>query len=440
MNANSNGSANGNTQLLRQVEESYIRIGCPEKVMCALSGGADSVALLLILNELRKKYPLSLYAVHIHHGLRKASDSEETFVRSLCESLPVPLEVVRIHVPENGNTESLARNGRYEAIYETAENINCRVIVLAHHASDQAELLLMRLVRGCGDGLHCMREISEAENGMLLWRPLISVMPDNLRTYNNEHHAAWCEDESNHDTAYVRNYMRHCVLPLLEKKCPGAVANMARSAGLISRNIDYITSESGKILQMAAEKAVIPALNCDMLKKYHPALIAETVRLWLKPYIKDIPYAVPDRLMALSHGQKCPVSQGISAERYGDRIYLTGSVFSVGPGRTEVTPYEGETGDGKTRQAMPESVYRNAVLRYRKTGDVICPWGLHGSKSLSDYMTDRKIPRPLRDYIPLMCIGNQVVWVIGYGIARMAAVRENEPCVMLHYYPPEEKD
>lgn len=225
--------------LFSRLQAAYRSIGSPDRVMAAVSGGADSVALLSLLCRLRAEEKLQVVAVHVNHGLRDASEGEEKAVLELCRRLDVLCRVYHVQV-EAGNTEEKARTARYEALFAAAEEYGCRYIALAHHAGDQAETVLMRMVRGCGDGLSGMRELTCRREGLYLWRPLLSVVPEELRKWNTNEQLLWCEDESNRDEKYVRNFFRHRILPLMESRFGNARVNITQSADIIRWNNDYI--------------------------------------------------------------------------------------------------------------------------------------------------------------------------------------------------------
>ena len=157
---------------MKRVTASYLKIGQPAKLVLGLSGGADSVALALLLLELKKQYPLSLTCVHVHHGLRDNADLDAAFVRAFCEEHALPLIVEYVNVSCDGNVEANARAARYRAFAKTMSNAEKEWLVLGHHLDDQAETMLMRLMVGTGNkGLASMREVSN-----YIWRPLLGTI------------------------------------------------------------------------------------------------------------------------------------------------------------------------------------------------------------------------------------------------------------------------
>lgn len=198
----------------------YVASG--ERVLVGLSGGLDSVVLLHVLRPEAAQRDIPLSALHVHHGLSPNADAWEGHCRSLCADWGVPLTVERVDVERasDDGLEAAARRARHAAYARTAAGA---WIVLAHHRDDQAETLLFNLLRGTG--LRGAAAMAEA-NGRLL-RPLLAVGRQDIAAYATEHGLRWIDDESNADTRYSRNHLRHEVLAGVEARFPGASANLA---------------------------------------------------------------------------------------------------------------------------------------------------------------------------------------------------------------------
>ncbi|SUX54239.1 tRNA lysidine(34) synthetase TilS [Chromobacterium vaccinii] len=197
-----------------------------------LSGGLDSVALLSLLCEARERRPaLALSAVHVHHGLSPNADAWAGHCQSLCDALGVSLRIERVQVRAGGgeSVEAAAREARYAAYRLSAAS----VIALAHHQDDQAETVLLQLLRGGGArALAAMPALRELSAGKLLWRPLLEIPRARLEAYVRERGLSWVDDESNLDTRYRRNLLRHDILPRLERALPHYRSHLARAAML----------------------------------------------------------------------------------------------------------------------------------------------------------------------------------------------------------------
>ena len=195
-----------------------------QRLLVGLSGGIDSVVLLHCLRPIASQRCLQLAGLHVHHGLSPNADAWEAHCRALCEAWGVGLTVARVEV-ERGSRDGLeaaARRARH-AVFAQAEG---DWVVLAHHRDDQAETLLFNLLRGTG--VRGAAAMSEAPGRLL--RPLLGIGRDEIETYATENHLRWVEDESNADTTFSRNHLRHQVLAGLERRFPGSGANLAAAA------------------------------------------------------------------------------------------------------------------------------------------------------------------------------------------------------------------
>ena len=212
------------------------------RLKVAFSGGCDSTVLLHMLCGLREQMGWQeLQAVHVHHGLQQAADQWERHCQEVCDRLAVPLQVLHIRVPSTGaSAEDRARKARYRAWEELLQTGD--VLALAHHADDQAETVLMRLLRGAGPtGMAGMPATRSLGAGALA-RPLLEVSRDELHRYALQHQLNWVEDPENENPSHDRNFIRHRVLPLLQQHWPGASASIRRS-GDIARQTGQLCSE-----------------------------------------------------------------------------------------------------------------------------------------------------------------------------------------------------
>lgn len=213
------------------------------EITVALSGGADSVALLLILQELQAEYGFTLAAVHVHHGIRGAeADRDAAFCTSLCKKLDIPFQMVKINVPayaaeQRISIETAARLLRYAALDEAAPT---GFLATAHHAGDQAETLLFHLLRG--SGLRGLCGIPQVRGRIL--RPLLSATKEELLAYLAERGQDFVTDSTNFETDAARNFLRQEAIPLLERCNPQAVPHMARTAMLLSEDEAYLQTQA----------------------------------------------------------------------------------------------------------------------------------------------------------------------------------------------------
>ncbi|BDT75221.1 tRNA lysidine(34) synthetase TilS [Polynucleobacter sp. KF022] len=228
-----------------------------KRIAVALSGGLDSVVLLDTVCKAQTKNQAKnqIYAFHIHHGLQKPADDWLIFCEKLAKKYKIHFDFRLLHLnsdQENGNVEARARAGRYEALADLCEEYGIEDLLLAHHQNDQAETVLLQLLRGSGvaglSGMPASRAISGIPS-ITLWRPLLNQSRQELEAYAKEHQLKWIEDPSNQDNKYRRNAVRKKIIPALEKIQPEALANMARSAELLSEAqtlLNRLAKQDGK--------------------------------------------------------------------------------------------------------------------------------------------------------------------------------------------------
>ena len=217
-------------QQVHDVISSLINGKSPLDLLFALSGGIDSCVLLHALVEVKKSLDFNFRVMHVHHGLSPNADTWVEFCKQTCVVYQVPLEVERVEVQKGAGIglEAAARDARYKVLYDAGADY----IILAHHQDDQAETLLLQLIRGAGlKGLSAMA--AQDENRCLL-RPLLDISRQEIEAYAKANQLAWIDDESNLDTKYDRNYCRHEIMPVIKARFPAADETLARSASHIA--------------------------------------------------------------------------------------------------------------------------------------------------------------------------------------------------------------
>ena len=277
-----------------------------KRIAVALSGGLDSVVLLDTVCKAQAKRTTQtkdqIYAFHIHHGLQKPADDWLVFCEKLAKQYKIHFDFRLLHLDTEdakGNIEARARVGRYEALADLCEEYGIEDLLLAHHQNDQAETVLLQLLRGSGvaglSGMPASRVITSNPN-ITLWRPLLNQSRQELEAYAKEHKLKWIEDPSNQNTKYRRNAVRKKIIPALENIQPEALANMARSAELLGEAqtlLNRLAQQDGKgILNKGQLKvASLLALAGDDLPAANNVL-----RYWLQTQQLAMPSQ--DRLQA----------------------------------------------------------------------------------------------------------------------------------------------
>lgn len=220
---------NSPISLISRTEYTLRRMDAPGCRVCiGLSGGMDSVVLLALLSQLRTILDLQLSAIHVHHGLSQNADQWAQFCASLCAAYSIPVAVVRVHIDRSspGGVEALARGARYGAF----NTVDADLLALAQHADDQAETVLHQILRGTGlKGMAGMGETRVLREGLRLIRPLLEISRGEIEAFAREHRLKWIEDESNAETTFTRNFIRHELTPIVEARFPHYRESLARA-------------------------------------------------------------------------------------------------------------------------------------------------------------------------------------------------------------------
>ena len=404
-------------------------------VLAAVSGGADSVALLALLKDLADKGGIRLLAAHFEHGIRgDASREDAEFVRRLCESWRVPLIEGKGDVPalarERGmGLEQAARDARREFLRAAREQAGADCVALAHHLDDQAETVLMHLLRGAGlTGAAGMREW---ENG--LWRPLLGVRKAELTDFLRERGVAWREDASNAVPDNPRNIIRLTAMPALERAYPGAVRALGRFARLAQAEDDYMGAQARVFLHENAEIVPVGArVRCV------PDAPSAIVRRALRAVggLDASACLTAEELYRADRGAVM-LGNGITAERAGQSLYFLNGFFAPdaatlpeegvarlpGVGEIRISPAPPVPEKTPMRQTLDRDSLAGACLRTRRPGDFIRPLGLGGTQKLSDYFINHRVDRPMRDAVLLVARESEVLWAAGVGISESARLR-----------------
>lgn len=414
-----------------------------KRLLIALSGGADSVALACLLAQFCGEYGISLCAAHLNHGIRGAeADGDAAYCRELCRELDVELLEARVDVPalaaERGmGLESAAREARYSYLYAARDACNADFIALAHHQDDQAETVLMHLLRGAGpEGVTGMHRFSGA-----LFRPLLEVSRAELRRYLEERETPWREDSTNAVSDNPRNALRLHALPAIEQSYPGCAAAIARYARLAKIESDCLSRMTDAFMKRHVQRGPYGArILLDAATDVDEAILRRAMRRLCGDALNADRL---DALVALSRKKRGRLSLTgrLSAEKCPGALYFlqngapsTAQLALALPGESTLDGIchlvitEGDfaiCSDDPMTEVLDGDALLGAVLRTRRDGDRIRPLGSGGSRLLSDYLTDKKVDRPLRDCLPVIAKGKDVLWVGGVGIAEDAAVKKD---------------
>lgn len=397
------------SKLLKQLRQ-YDMVSPGDRVICAVSGGADSVALLFGLYLLREKLGIELRAAHLNHHLRgEESDRDEQFVRQLCERYDIPLEVGHAQVkPGEKGLEAAAREARY-GFFATLSG----KIATAHTADDNAETVLMHLVRGTG--LRGLGGIAPV-NGNII-RPMLSTTREEVLIFLEEYALDYMEDSSNAGDAFLRNRLRHKVMPLLKQENPRLAENVSQMA--MELREDARALESADSLPPISQLRLMPqalrsrAISGFLKENGVPEPERSHIRLVEALVFSDKPSA------------KVNLPGGVTVGRNYDLLEIVGEqeplpAVQLHPGDAVELPqwgisvsYTAAEEMVNTKDTFTVNTAGPVTLRPRQAGDAIRLNA--GTCSLKKLFIDRKIPARQRNRIPVLADGQGVVGVFGIG-------------------------
>lgn len=438
-----------------------------ETIIVAVSGGPDSVALLHLLQRIAPNDGLRLVAAHVNHGFRgEESDREAELVQALCRELDVPCETAVIDMPgyiaaTGLNAQAAAREKRYAFLHQIASRHGAKRIALAHHADDQAETVLMRIVRGTGPSGLAGIPVRRTEKNTELIRPLLRIYKMDLVNYCLRHALPYATDSSNASRKYARNRIRLDALPFLRQYNDQLPQALNRLAELARGEDDYLEQEAaGWFAKLAQpdQSGVGFVLDRGAFVQLHVALQRRLIKLilnYLSPENDSIDFGMTETVReAMVHEHPATLSLDVEKRvrfvREYDRLRFVGSKAEAagpycymldGPG-TELLIHEagvivtcsledsGKMSSG--REIGPGEALFDAdallfplTIRNRRDGDRMKIAGLNGTKKVKDIFIDDKIPPSRRDKIAIVLDAeHNIVWIPGVRRSQYAPVCE----------------
>jgi tRNA(Ile)-lysidine synthase len=358
-----------------------------ERVVVAVSGGPDSLALLSVLREIVPAFPLHLTVAHFDHGWRAESPTDRDFVASMASTWGYDFRSARA-ADDIPHTENAARTARYAFLRQTAADSNSTAIALGHTQDDQVETLLLHLLRGSGSkGLGAMRR----RDGDLA-RPLLDISRTDIETYLAQLHLTPIRDATNDDPRFTRNRLRQQLMPSIDAFDPSARDLLARTADILSEEDRFIE----------AQLADLPddiATNREAFARLPPALQRRVIRR----LVPDAGFVEVERL------------------RRGDSSTVPGPATKPSMARVAVKTCSCDRASFKARDQVghldADLVRLPLSVASRKPGDRMRALGLAQPKRLQDILVDAHIPRHLRDTLPLVSDSEEIVWIPGVTIA-----------------------
>ena len=416
-------------------------------ILCAVSGGRDSMALLHLLWEMGRKGGFQVHAAHFNHHLRPTADRDQGFVTGWCGAKGIPLTCggadAAAYAREVGTSlEDGARQLRYRFLEETADRVGAARIATAHHREDNAETLLLHLLRG--SGLRGLCGIAPVRGRIV--RPLLEISRGEIDDYVAENHIAYVEDETNGDAAYTRNRLRLEALPLLEALSPGCTGRIAAAGGLLREEEEHLQREADALLPPGdGREMVLPALT---LSGQDPAMRRRLVRTMGQRLGVTLTRRQVEAVLGLGSGGMVCLPGNLCAVRQAHRLTVRKTEPLPPPlllafGRQRWGPWQvtlrrtpsPETW-GPDTLALDASAGALTVGAWDGTGRLAVE---NGSRTLKRLFQDRGIPAERRGERPVLYAGGRPVAALGVAVDGDLTPRAGRPCLAVTFTPVEEK-
>ena len=423
-------------------------INANEVIGVACSGGIDSMCLLVSLNEISKQMNFKVVAINVDHCIRETSARDSEFVANFCKKHNIPvkcfkIDALKISEEKKVGIELAAREARYKIFNSLIEKGIVNKIALGHHMVDQAETILLNILRG--SGLAGASGMSYVRDGKFI-RPMLKVSKAEIRAFVNNNEIPFVEDETNKNNDYSRNYLRNVLMPMIRSKWPNADQTICNFGVIAKEDDEYIYStlnDSGVVIENK-NTAKIPtsyfaiykpsAINRIILKALHQ--IGATVDIERK-HLKII--------MGLAlegeNGNKINLPHKISVIKEYNYVTITNKSLKL---KKATYKFERENNNvnikdfgvieiRRTTKRDPKcfshlvdakKIPTGAVWRFREDGDLIEKFG-GGTKSLSDYLIDKKVPSRLRRNLPVLAVNNEILIIAGVEISNKVKVDES---------------
>lgn len=436
----------------------YHLVNQGDRLVVGVSAGVDSMVLLHLLNACHQTFDLSLIVAYVNHGIRlDESEKEADLVQKECERLHLPFECGTFNAKEfqkigKFSLQEAARRLRFHFFEQILQKYGAQKIALGHHADDQVETLLLRLMRGAG--LQGLKGILPIREGKVI-RPLLEVWRHEIEAFAIKNEIPFLVDSSNLKEDYLRNRLRLSLIPLLEKEYqPNLKEILLRTSAILREESDYLEKEAEKAYQdMVKAKGESLAFQYAAYQSLHPAIQWRVVQKMLRTICGEEKEDLEISRMFRRLKQPTPsfileFPPGICLEKRYETVSLAKKkvesippfeVELISPGRTFIQEIGKEVVteemDVKGQSGFPKGSSETAFLDYQvlqfplrirnfRPGDRFQPLGVKGSQKLKEFFIDHKIPRFERSKIPLLVSGERIVWVVGHRIDEYARVSD----------------
>ncbi|MGH8583863.1 MAG: tRNA lysidine(34) synthetase TilS [Gammaproteobacteria bacterium] len=415
----------------------------PQAYLVALSGGRDSAALLAALHAGRATLGVPIRAAHVDHGLHPESPRWGEACAERCAELAIPMQRLRIdaRAPPGESPEDWARRHRYQALERVLGTDE--MLLTAHHRDDQAETLLLQLLRGAGPrGLAAMPRLDRYGRGWLA-RPLLECSRQELAEYAERAGLGWIEDPSNSEPRYDRNFLRARVLPTIKQRWPGFARTLARAAGWQRDAAQALAARAAQDLYAARTEG--GTLAVSTLRRLDTPRQREVLRLWIRAQGRPLPSAAHvEAVLRTVLGARwdrspCVRWEGAELRRYRDGLYLMPPLPAQHRGMILIwdpaVPLSLPLGRLRAEQGVGTGI-RAALcagsaftVRFRQGGERVQLASSPYTRPLKRLLQEAAVPPWLRERLPMLYLGADLAAIPGLGVANHCAARAGEPAL-----------
>ena len=426
-----------------------------DRVLIAVSGGPDSIGLLLLLDEIKEPLDIELFVAHFDHQLRPESASEGDFTETLAKSFGIKTfrgakDIGSLAAGKN--LQSVARKERYSFLKESAMQCGANKIATAHHANDQAETMLLHLLRG--SGLEGLSAIAPVEGNLI--RPLLNITKEEIEEYLSNRKQGFCLDQSNLGDKYLRNKLRHHLLPSLKEYNPRIIHSLGSMAEILrgeNELLNLATAGALEDIRLASE-----GIKVDKLKALPLALKRRVLRLAYEEYAMprglftgSLSFERTEAVLALKDGQRLVLPKGLWFYRRGNELLFSENLpedsrcqynSTIPVQLSDWQPlFDGWQYRAEIKNSMPQDVIEkehmivlppeylsHLYFRTKKDGDIISPDNMDGHKKVKKIFQEYNVPQNQRAGWPLLLMDQEIIWIPGL---RKGKVKEPEQCPVL---------
>lgn len=433
-----------------------------DRIIVALSGGPDSVCLIHILNKMSKSYGFTVYAAHFNHQIRGvAAHKDALYAMEFCDSLGIRCFLKSMDVPSYAKEKKLtmeeaARILRYEMLFKLKEELGAEKIAVAHNLDDQAETVMMRIMRGTGlNGIKGMEY--KRPDGII--RPLMDVLKHDIEKYCKDYNLGARIDHTNLEDEYTRNKIRIHLLPYIEREYASNIKEiLARMANGLREDCHYIENiadEKSKVVSSLIDEDTV-RIDIDLIESEEVSITKRILRNAYKDiegsyngletvHIDDILYLIQNP----KKEARINLPKGIIADKKGSYLYITRKEV-----KTELIEYEVEIPVNKSiiieelgikieaqriskekskmfstgnciKSFDVDKISGKLIIRNRRNGDKIKPLGLGGTKKVKDILIDSKVPLEKRNSVPVICDDEKILWLAGYCMSEEVKISDS---------------